>query len=121
MTDENRFAGLGEQLTGEAGSRDPGVDESATEPTSSGVDAGADADEESDGPAFAFDETVQKSIYVRAETLDVLDDTEFEVEGLLRREHEIRDLTGREVDDAIIRLASRYPAELAELIADERE
>ena len=73
------------------------------------------------GPAFEFDATTAKSIYVRPETLEVLEDAEFEVESLLRREHGIRDVTGREFHDAAVRVLAEHADEIVERILDERE
>ncbi|MFC7205418.1 hypothetical protein ACFQJC_18050 [Haloferax namakaokahaiae] len=72
------------------------------------------------GPAFEFEATTAKSIYVRRATLDQLDDAEFEVESLLRREHDIRNLTGREFHDALVRVATEYPDEIVGAILETR-
>ncbi|ELZ88547.1 hypothetical protein [Haloferax sulfurifontis] len=73
------------------------------------------------GPAFEFEATTAKSIYVRTATLDRLDDAEFEVESLLRREHDVRDLTGREFHDALVRVAAEYPEEIADAVLETRD
>lgn len=81
-------------------------------------DAGGD-DEASDPvetPAFAFEESSPKSIYVRDETLALLEDAEFEVEAALRRDHEIRNVTGREFHDAAVRVLAEHAEEVAEEI-----
>lgn len=178
MPDENRFAGLGDQLdsededdsetvsddaaddvgeetrsdetgdgAGSDGGADGGTDDGgASEPVSAvpsaadrdgssaadlGVDSeptsssdepasGADGRAES-GPAFAFDDTRAKSLYVRPETVELLEDAEFEVESILRRDHGIRDLTGREFHDALVRAVAADPEAVAELVADARD
>jgi len=79
------------------------------------------ATETADGPAFEFEATTAKSIYVRTATLDRLDDAEFEVESLLRREHDVRDLTGREFHDALVRVAAEYPEEIADAVLETRD
>ncbi|MFW5949217.1 MAG: hypothetical protein ACOCSD_06425 [Halolamina sp.] len=111
MPDDNRFAGLSDADAAEAAQAEP------DEP-----DAGDDAEEPADatGPAFEFDETTAKSIYVRPETLETLEDTEFEVEMLLRSEHAIRDVTGREFHDAAVRVLADNADEVVERILDER-
>ncbi|WP_435115196.1 hypothetical protein [Halolamina sp. C58] len=107
MPDDNRFAGLSD-ADGEA-------DDEPGEPAD-------DESEEADaGPAFEFDATTAKSIYVRPETLEVLEDAEFEVESLLRREHGIRDVTGREFHDAAVRVLAEHADEIVERILEERE
>lgn len=114
MPDENRFAGLSEAekeaQREEAAEEEPAEEESA-EPEES---------PDSGGPAFEFDATTAKSIYVRPETLERLEDTEFEVEMLLRRNHGIRDVTGREFHDAAVRVLEDHAEEIVERILAER-
>jgi len=109
MPDDNRFAGLSDADEGADGTDD------AEEPADQG------AAEEGGGPAFEFDATTAKSIYVRPETLETLEDAEFEVEMLLRREHGIRDVTGREFHDAAVRVLADHPEEVVEQILAERD
>lgn len=125
MPDENRFAGLGDQVENET----PDSTDTAGEASDSTVAATAGnetekaptSEEANDGPAFSFDATTAKSIYVRQTTLDVLDDTEFEVESVLRREHDIRNVSGREFHDAMIHLSAEHVDELAERIRAARD
>ncbi|KPN31615.1 hypothetical protein SY89_02364 [Halolamina pelagica] len=105
MPDDNRFAGLSDADEGADDAEEP-ADEEA---------------EEGGGPAFEFDATTAKSIYVRPETLETLEDAEFEVEMLLRREHGIRDVTGREFHDAAVRVLADHPEEVVEQILAERD
>lgn len=138
MADDNRFAGISEQLEDEeeGGSNSSGDSETAEESemseegtqstmsnASKNSGEGTDSTEsEEGGPAFSFEASKQTSIYPRTETAeDTLDDVEFEVEGILRREYDVRDLAGRELHDAMIRLAAESPDDLAELIVDARE
>lgn len=74
-----------------------------------------------DTPAFEFEQTGAKSLYLRSSTVDVLDDTEFEVEAELRREHDVRNLTGREFHDAAVRVLADHADEIAERVVDARE
>lgn len=104
MPDDNRFAGLSDA--------DDGAEEDAEE---------EEPDAEDGGPAFEFDATTAKSIYVRPETLEVLEDAEFEVESALRRDHGVRDVTGREFHDAAVRVLADHADEIVERILDERE
>ena len=112
MVDENRFAGLSE------------AEEAEPEPEPEPEPAEDESDEREDGdkggPAFAFDETVQESVYIREETAQQIDDAKFEVEALLRREHDIRDLAGREFQDALLRIGASDPEALVEQIVNER-
>lgn len=112
MPDDNRFAGLS----------DAEKEELDTAPEESASEAGDEGDDESDGgPAFEFDATTAKSIYVRPETLETLEDAEFEVEMLLRREHGIRDVTGREFHDAAVQVLADHADEVVERILEERD
>ena len=104
MPDDNRFAGLSD------------ADESDDEP-----EEPDDAEASGAGPAFEFDATAAKSIYVRPETLELLEDAEFEVESLLRREHGIRDVTGREFHDAAVRVLAEHADEIVDRILEERD
>lgn len=174
MPDENRFAGLGDQLEGdERDDTDDGDDtpdtadatdtpdatdatdatdadetasaapspaesadsassttesESASDSTSDDSEPTPDLDETSStapaaesGPAFSFDDTRAKSLYVRPETVELLEDAEFEVEALLRRDHGIRDLTGREFHDALVRAVAADPEAVVEFVVDARD
>lgn len=100
MPDENRFAGLGEVLDDE--------DDEAAGP------------DDGDGPAFEFEDARAKSIYVREETLERMDDAEFAVESFLRSEHGVRDATGREFHDALIRVAVADPEAIAAAVLEAR-
>ena len=112
MPDENRFAGLSDaEKEEERADAEPESEEEPDEPEES----------EETGPAFEFDETTAKSIYVREETLELLEDTEFEVEMLLRREHGVRDPTGREFHDAAVQVLAEHTDEVVERILAARD
>lgn len=65
-------------------------------------------------PAFPFDETVQRPLYAREETWDEFADAcDFEVKRLLRDDG-VKNVEGRELHDAVLRLAARNPEELAD-------
>lgn len=75
-----------------------------------------------DEPAFPFDDTTAKSIYVRPETLRRIEDVEALVDARLRTEHQVRDLTTREFYDAVLRVAAEDPdAVVRTVIAERRE
>ncbi|GAB6880588.1 hypothetical protein JCM17823_28620 [Halorubrum gandharaense] len=144
MPDENRFSGIGSAMDAED-SDEGAANEAAAERSSSATEsppaddadrnsknddeqsAGGPADGEAasstplDTPAFAFEQTGAKSLYLRSSTVDVLDDTEFEVEAVLRREHDVRNLTGREFHDAAVRVLADHADEIAERVVDARE
>ena len=106
MPDDNRFAGLSDA--------DDGADDEPDE-------QGDETETEDGGPAFEFEATSAKSIYVRPETLELLEDAEFEVESALRREHGVRDVTGREFHDAAVRVLADHADEIVDHILEERE
>lgn len=115
MPDENRFAGLSEaEKEAKRERADEGEEPTEEEPEES------EETPDSGGPAFEFDATTAKSIYVRPETLERLEDTEFEVEMLLRRNHGIRDVTGREFHDAAVRVLEDHAEEVVEQLLAER-
>lgn len=121
MADDNRFAGIGDQLEEDADD-DEGGETASSMSGSSAENLEATEGQEEGGPAFSFEATAQTSIYPRSETAgDTLDDVEFEVEGILRQDHDIRDLAGRELHDAMIRLAADHPDKVAELIVQLRD
>lgn len=112
MPDDNRFAGLSDAEKEAAEAADAAEDDANTE---------GEDEEQAGGPAFEFDATTAKSIYVRPETLEILEDSEFEVEMQLRREHGIRDVTGREFHDAAVRVLADHADDVVDQILDERE
>ena len=72
-------------------------------------------------PAFPFDETKQTPIYVRGDTLDDWEEAkDFDVARILRRENDVKDVQGREIDDAVYRLAADNPELVAEYVMDAR-
>lgn len=129
MVDENRFAGLSDAEAGESDGETVSEtkttpQERSTETEQETTEADTPEGDNSDsgaGPAFSFDETTAKSIYVRGETLDLLEDTELEVELRLRQNSDIRDVTGREVMDAALRVAAANPNAIADQIIAERD
>lgn len=98
-------------------------DETGETRDAAGDDTDVDAAEKDpvEIPAFAFEEASPKSIYVRDETLALLEDAEFEVEAALRRDREIRNVTGREFHDAAVRVLAEHAEEIAEEVVRLRE
>ncbi|ELZ31767.1 hypothetical protein C474_07777 [Halogeometricum pallidum JCM 14848] len=124
MPDGNRFSGLGDVVEGsetEADEAEAEAKAGASDADASESEPAADAESEASGPAFEFEDTTAKSVYVRSETLSVMDDAEFEVESLLRRDHDVRDVTGREFHDALVRVAADHPEEVASVIVSARD
>ncbi|WP_121823369.1 hypothetical protein [Halostella salina] len=129
MPDENRFAGIGEAVEGDgepSSDADP-ADETPADEDSTNADESVDeesANDATDSPAeaaFPFDDTVQKSVYVRPETFEALEDAEALVDARLRTDHDLRDLTRREFFDAVFREAAADTDQLVERIRRMRE
>lgn len=80
-------------------------------------------EEESDPrvePAFPFSDDLRESWYVRDETVTEFQDAvDFEAKPVLR-EHGVRNETGREIQDAAIKVAKNNPEELAKVILADR-
>lgn len=126
MADENRFAGLGDQLNEEEDTDRADSDEQThASDRETGVSNGGEGRPEEEGseagPAFGFDATTPKSIYVRQGTVELLEDAEFGVESVLRQEYDIRNMTGREFHDAMVHILAEHVNEIAERIHDVRE
>lgn len=73
-----------------------------------------------DDPAFEFDDTEQHSVYVRPEVWQQFQDAKALVDARLRTEHDVRDLTGREFQDAVLRIAANREDDLVAAIVDAR-
>jgi len=71
-------------------------------------------------PAFEFDETTQRSMYVREASLQELDDLEALVDARLRTEYDVRNLTGSEFYDAVLRVAATHEEEVVSAILSAR-
>jgi len=130
MPDENRFAGIGEAVEGdeEPSSDVAPADENPADEGSTNADEAVDgeaatdaADSPAETAAFPFDDTVQKSVYVRPETFETLEDAEALVDARLRTDHDLRDLTRREFFDAVFREAAEDTDQLVERIRRMRE
>lgn len=81
----------------------------------------AESTEPDDPTAFPFDAAEKKTVYVRPETLDALEDARALVDAQLRTQHDVRDLTGREFYDAVFRLAASDTDELIETVLEARD
>ncbi|WP_137291611.1 hypothetical protein [Natronorubrum halophilum] len=151
MPEDNRFAGLSEAVDDDGRSEDGSeseptadddssvqsdsteheFDESSVAPDSEGGDAAADGSngagsdsepsEPDDPTAFPFDAAEKKTVYVRSETLDELEDARALVDAQLRTEHDVRDLTGREFYDAAFRLAASDTDGLIDEVLEARD
>lgn len=76
-------------------------------------------EEDEDGPSFPFAEAKQSPLYPHRDRWTELEDAKFEMEMILRQQG-MRDLQGRELDDAILRYAIANSEEVAELVLEAR-
>jgi hypothetical protein len=139
MPDENRFAGIGDavgddgdadgtdvadepddEVEGDDGPSTP-ADGASDEQSTDDAPTTAEASTPDDTAAFEFDDTVQKSVYVRPETFETLEDAEALVDAQLRTDHEVKDLTRREFFDAVFAEAADDTDRLVERILQMRE
>jgi hypothetical protein len=78
---------------------------------------------ESDGieePAFPFSEASQEQVYPRASTYQRFEDfRDFELKRELR-DRGLRGVSGRELDEALLKLAMAHEEEYADLVEDGR-
>lgn len=106
MPDDNRFAGLGSAVEDEQPAADSGPATASDSDTDEPADEDTEPEQDSELAAFPFDDTTKKTVYVRPETIDDLEDARALVDAQLRTEHDVRNLTGREFYDAAFRLAA---------------
>jgi len=96
--------------SGESGESDT-TTKSSTAPT---------VDPAESGPAFEFDAVQQKAVYPRPESWDARTEAlDFEVKRELR-EHGVKDVTGRELDDAIARTIPEVTDRIVEKVLEAR-
>lgn len=149
MPDDNRFANIGvdgadadanadpDDADAAADSSDAGTPESSgtsggsanagTSASSGGSETTGDGDAESPtvdpadtGPAFAFDDVQQKAVYPRPDAWDARTEAlDFEVKRKLR-EHGVKDVTGRELDDAVARTVPDVTDRIVEHVLEAR-
>jgi len=91
-----------------------GADETAEQ------DRGTPTVDDRNEPAFSFDESVQAQIYPRKSTHEKFEDfLDIEVKRHLR-DRDIRNETGRELHEAVLKIAIQHPEEIAEQLENER-
>lgn len=116
MNDDSPLGNIREQLDQSQEQEDKDTD--GTKDTK--VESEAEVmEEEEGGPAFSFSEAKQSPLYPRRDRWEELEDAKFEMEGFLRKQG-IRDVQGRELDDAILRYAIDHSEEVAELVLEAR-
>ena len=120
--DDDSSADADSPTTVEYESTEADAEEDNGEQSEDESSANDSADGDADDPtAFPFDATEKKTVYVRPETLDGLEDARALVDAQLRTEHDVRDLTGREFYDAAFRLAAADTDGLIDEILEARE
>jgi hypothetical protein len=150
MGENNMFEGLGEELNQSEDSKQSGAEadspkaepaapadtpEPATSDTPSSrnepsteasspdeetPEASDDASPNHDQPAFPFVNNHVESIYPRPETWDAFRDVvDLDLERTFR-EHGVRNMSGREIHDAALRLAAENPEALARIALEAR-
>jgi len=115
MAGDDVFADLDKQLEEAEKGTDSEPDETPDDAEATDVEPtpSEGADDEG-GPAFEFSNDMQQSIYIRDEVWDAFVDTvDFEVKRELRNE-DVREVTGREIQDAALRVATEHPEEIVE-------
>lgn len=101
----------------EAGKEGTESDEPESDDADDGANEEAGAATE---PAFPFDESVQAQIYPRRTTHEAFEDfLDIDVKRHLR-ERDVREETGRELHEAVLRVAMDHPEEIAETVAEQR-
>ena len=105
----------------EAGKEGAGTDESEPEPESDGADEAGQESAAAIEPAFPFEESVQAQIYPRRTTHEAFEDfLDIEVKRHLR-DRDIRDETGRELHEAVLRVAMEHPEAVAAELESQRQ
>lgn len=117
MSDDSPLGNIKEQLEEvdkqqEQNAEDASADQAAK-------DAKVEKEDEG-GPAFPFSEAKQSPLYPHRDRWTELEDAKFEIEVFLRK-HGVRDVQGREIDDAILRYAIDNVDEVAELVLEARD
>ena len=109
---------------------DAGVSD-APDTSSTGASAVQDSDPEPEPepdddpletPAFPYEQgSMQTTIYVRKDVREDWEDAkDFEVAAILKREHGVRKVAGREYDDALFRLGADHPELVAKYVMEAR-
>ncbi|REA02693.1 hypothetical protein DEQ92_12975 [Haloferax sp. Atlit-6N] len=115
-----------------------GGGESASEPESEPEPEGTDATDAAESepepepepldeidprerPAFEFDETVHKALYVLESVADEFDDIiTYDVERELTRDHGLKGVTKSELHNAALDVATEHPEEIVERVLEQR-
>lgn len=119
MSDDSPLGNIREQLDASEEADDAPERDADPAEESEGTEAEGGADDEEGGPAFPFAESKQRPMYPHADRWEQLEDAKFEMETYLRA-HGVKDVEGREIDDAILTYAVRNPEAVAELVLESR-
>lgn len=128
MPDDNRFQGIGDALDEDDADDEPDddatddpepVQETQPDPTTE-LESPDEQDDES-APAFPYEATVQKSVYVLPDAWNDLDGAMSLAEAKLKTEDGETDVTTSELHTALARLGAENPEELRRLVYEARE
>jgi hypothetical protein len=73
-------------------------------------------------PAFEFEETVHKALYVLQSVADEFDDIiTYDVERDLTREHGVKNVTKSEIHNAALAVVSEHPDLIVERVREQRD
>ncbi|CQR51769.1 MULTISPECIES: hypothetical protein [Haloferax] len=99
---------------------DAGTDD-AVESEGESESASAEPVDPRERPAFEFDETVHKALYVLEAVADEFDDIiTYDVERELTRDHGLRGVTKSELHNAALAVATEHPEEIVERVLEQR-
>ncbi|POG54012.1 hypothetical protein [Haloferax marisrubri] len=104
----------------EPATEDAGTDDAAESEDESASESVESADPR-ELPAFEFDETVHKALYVLEAVADEFDDIiTYDVERELTRDHGLKGVTKSELHNAALGVATEHPEEIVERVLEQR-
>ena len=114
MSDDSPLGNIREQLNESEEQQEKNTKEANAEKETEAKE------EDKHGPPFPFSEAKQSPLYPHRDRWEELEDAKFEMEISLR-EHGIRDVQGRELDDAILQYAISNLEDVADLALEARD
>lgn len=112
-------AAMGGDATTDAEEQSPPETEAVDEPTDDSEPEAAASPRER--PAFEFDETVHKALYVLEDVADEFDDViTYDVERELTREHGLKNIKKSELHNAALAVVSEHADLIVEEVLEQR-
>lgn len=99
----------------------PASDSQPATPASDSSTPTSSSEASPEGPAFAFGKAAKESIYPRQRTWLDYQVQRSELKRDLADAHEIDDIQGREIDDAVLRVARENPELVKQALLDARD